>query len=422
MVERGIAQYNAGQYRQSVDTLMSALSGNANDPQIHYHLGNALCQVGDYVRALREYDLGYRLSRTGPIAYYCRQAIAGCRQKLDNIHSLNIIEHNNRRLPAVAMINPSIGSNTTRLHGNVHCPVGTYSHPGGVDQWPNGPPMAEYVKWLKTFNLCMQQVVHDRIRRIPHWETITGKCELYVTIDSHNRLRARVERSDTDEAVNQILLDAIKYLDGSNAIAYHFPMDGFHFYYGFIYPVPQLYGDFNSNRTTATLTNTRTSASVSQLAVGLGLTEYKFRAPAESSQLTGALGSGSVFGKLLTPKALKANQLRLIDFAPLGEITQKEVNGTVISRSAGGEVVEPQSRGEFLYRGLDLHVEPQASGKASLLAPLMEEAASDPAAKSVSGRLTNSGAGQEPVKADKATETGADSQSADKTGPGQSAN
>ncbi len=80
-LQKGVRQYNARQFTEAISTLMAAAQQDGRNPEIHYTLGNAFLQTGDSVRAVREYELGYSLAGTGPVAAYCRSALAGVRQR-----------------------------------------------------------------------------------------------------------------------------------------------------------------------------------------------------------------------------------------------------------------------------------------------------------------------------------------------------
>lgn len=80
-LQKGVRQYNARQFTEAISTLMAAAQQDGRNPEIHYNLGNAFLQTGDSVRAVREYELGYSLAGTGPVAAYCRSALAGVRQR-----------------------------------------------------------------------------------------------------------------------------------------------------------------------------------------------------------------------------------------------------------------------------------------------------------------------------------------------------
>lgn len=197
-LQKGVRQYNARQFSEAINTLMAAAQQDGRNPEVHYNLGNAFLQTGDSVRAVREYELGYSLAGTGPVAAYCRSALAGVRQR-----------------------NRSTTANTTYrtvaypgARSVIHCPVGTESHHEPVPKGKSGLSAEEWQVFRPYFEKHASGIEYKMIASmVPNWQNLTGISEMYLYIDRNRKLRARVFRCTTDEAVNAALLEAVRSLD-----------------------------------------------------------------------------------------------------------------------------------------------------------------------------------------------------------------
>lgn len=342
-LQKGVRQYNARQFTEAVSTLLAAAQLEPRNAEIHYNLGNAFLQTGDSVRAVREYELGYALAGTGPVASYCSSALAGIRQR-----------NRNSRTSTQYYRTVSNGMSRTAIR----CPVGTESHHDGVEKARTGLSSEEWSVWRvyydKAFRRLEMRVI---LSMVPNWENMTGISELYYYVDRHRKLRARVNRSTTDDAVNAALLEIVRNLDGSSAIDFPSSIraDSFNFYHGVdLGEVAQtLRQQGASTSTSATMTNT--SARLQQ--TGQAANQGKLQGAPASTAVNASLQStkvtadvaGKVIGKNNTE--LKATQQVLPP-----DMASQNVKGEVLpvppSQNVKGEVVpgapSQNARGEVL--------------------------------------------------------------------------
>lgn len=319
-LQKGVRQYNARQFTEAISTLMGALQQDGRNPEIHYNLGNAFLQTGDSVRAVREYELGYSLAGTGPVAAYCRSALAGVRQR-----NRSATANSTYRSVAYA------GS-----HSVIRCPVGTESHHEGVPKGKSGLSPDEWRIFRPYFEKRASGVEYKMIANmVPNWQNATGISEMYLYIDRNRKLRARVNRFTSDEAVNAALLEAARSLDGSSLI--DFPpgikAESFNFYHGVnlgdVVAALKLQG--TSTSTSVTMTNT--NANLRQL--GQSAAQGKLQTPAATTAVDASLQNtkitSDVAGKVISKNTteLKATQQVLPP-----DTAAQDVKGQVITDSA----------------------------------------------------------------------------------------
>jgi len=357
-LQQGIQQYNAGNYRSAAASLSVSIQMNPTIADTHYHLANCYMQLGDESKALREYQLGLQLARSGTISSYCSEAISRLQNRKGIAYS---------SLP----IGPRALS---QRRSSVHCPVGTESHPGGVDEHKERPPGNEFWTWEKYYRGTFERRLSKYTSRIPEFNSINGTCEIYMSIDRNHKLRGRVKRSANNEVINAIFLDIIRELDGSPEIAYKFSKDveGFNWTHGIhlATTLGRLRGVMTNADTTALLRNTNTNAS---------LMPNGQRGTQGVLNTTGVQASTvfeNVEGKIVSkkkklPAALKATPLSLPDLPAAQEVTgqmmKKDVNGQVMSGDVGGQIKSSEQAGK------------STSGKVL--------SADDPAQKDVSGQV-----------------------------------
>ena len=73
--DKGVAAYNAGEYREAIKLLGDAKATDFTNPLLHYYLANALLKLGAKESALKEYKLARDLQPDGQMADYCEAAI-----------------------------------------------------------------------------------------------------------------------------------------------------------------------------------------------------------------------------------------------------------------------------------------------------------------------------------------------------------
>ncbi len=339
-LEKGVRQYKAGQFKEALSTLMIAAQQDNRNPAVHYNLGNAFIQNGDSIRAVREYELGYSLAGTGPIANYCRSALAGVRQR-------------DRSSTRTSSYRDAAYSSS---RSSVRCPIGTESHHDGVQKAHSGLSSQEWLTWQAQFDRVIRRAEMRVIpRSVQDWQNMTGICELYYYVDRNRKLRARVNRSTTDDSVNAALLEVVRSLDGSSQI--EFPpiisVDSFNFYHGVNLGDVALALKRENPSTSATMTST--SANLRQ--TGVTGVQGKLPLPPTATDVSAALRStkitadvaGKVISKNNTQTEMKATQNILSPDPATQDVkgkvvidgAQKNVSGQITDTSTQGKT-EPQ--------------------------------------------------------------------------------
>lgn len=297
-LEKGTRQYNAQQYQEAVNTLNLAVKQNKSDGAAHYQLANALLQTGDRVAALREYELGYSLSKTGTIAVYCQKAI-------EQLH------------------HSSAASVQQSRYRSGRCPVGSTSHPDGVVTYPLALTAADGQEFIHRYDAAFKQEFQTVFpAMVPDWQDLTGTCMLHYSVDRKRQLRARVVSSDTDERINAACLEICRRLNGTQYCDFKGSPEiaGINFDHGVILKdmVAMLRGNAGS-----------LNVSANRIPPGLSGKQQSLQSSTEFK---------SVAGKLISKKkkkqpGMQAKQLSL----PENEI--KKVSGQVMTKNAEGHVL-----------------------------------------------------------------------------------
>ncbi|HEY9731553.1 MAG TPA: tetratricopeptide repeat protein [Drouetiella sp.] len=314
-------QYSARQFDQAVNTLTIAAHEDPKNAEVHYNLGNALLQTGDAVKATREYELGYALSGSGPIAAYCSTALAGIRQR----------NHNSRTSTTYYRTTTNGVSRTA-----IRCPVGTESHRDGVEKSHGGLSAEEWSVWRvyydKAFRRLEMKVI---LAMVPNWQSMTGISELYYYVDRNRKLRARVSRSTTDDAVNAALLEVVRNLDGSAAIEFPATIkaDSFNFYHGVDLGevALALRHQARSTSTTATMTNTNATLQQTGQAAAQGKLQIPPASTAVSATLQNSKVTADVAGKVI---GRNSTELKAVQEILPPETASQSVKGQVLMEPA----------------------------------------------------------------------------------------
>jgi len=302
-LQRGVRQYNARQFSEAVITLTAAAQQDPKNPEVHYNLANALLQTGDSVKAVREYELGYALAGSGPIATYCSSALAGIRQR----------NHNSRTSTQYYRTNYNGVSRTA-----IRCPIGTESHHDGVEKAHGGLSPEEWSVWRVYYDRAFRRLEMKVIlAMVPNWQNMTGISELYYYVDRNRKLRARVNRSTTDESVNAALLEVVRNLDGTSAIEFppNIKTDSFNFYHGVDLGevALALRQQGASTSTAAAITNTRAKLQQTAQSATQGKLSGTNTSTATDAALQSTKVTADVAGKVISKNTteLKATQQTL---------------------------------------------------------------------------------------------------------------
>lgn len=185
---------------------------------------------------------------------------------------------------------------------------------------------------------------------------MTGICELYYYVDRNRKLRARVNRSTTQDSVNAALLEVVRSLDGSSQI--EFPpiisVDSFNFYHGVNLGDVALALKRENPSTTATMTST--SANLRQ--TGMTGAQGKLQVPPVATDVSAALRNpkitsdvaGKVISKNNTQTEMKATQNVLppdpatqdVKGKVVNDRAQKNVSGQITDTSTQGKIEPPK--------------------------------------------------------------------------------
>lgn len=329
-LQKGVRQYNARQFTDAISTLMVAAQQDGRNPEVHYNLGNAFLQTGDSVRAVREYELGYSLAGTGPVAAYCRSALAGVRQR--NRSSMANTTYRTTAYPGARSV--------------IHCPVGTESHHEPVPKGKSGLSPEEWQVFRPYFEKHASGVEYKMIANmVPNWQNLTGLSEMYLYIDRNRKLRARIFRCTTDEGVSAALLEAVRSLDGSSLIDFprEIKAESFNFYHGV--PMGTVVAALKQQgvSTSTSMTMTNTNANLRQT------------------------GQSAAQGTLQTPAATTAVNASLQNTKVTADVAGKVIGKNTTELKATQQVLPPDTAAQDV--------------KGQVL--------TDPAQKSVSGQLTD---------------------------------
>jgi len=75
VLQRGIKEYNAGNYNKALGLLGEAESAEFDNPVLHYYMANTLAHVDQKVKAIKEYKIALAIQPNGQLATYCHNAL-----------------------------------------------------------------------------------------------------------------------------------------------------------------------------------------------------------------------------------------------------------------------------------------------------------------------------------------------------------
>ncbi len=193
---------------------------------------------------------------------------------------------------------------------------------------------------------------------VPNWQNATGISEMYLYIDRNRKLRARVNRFTSDEAVNAALLEAARSLDGSSLI--EFPpgikAESFNFYHGVDLGQVVAALKMQGTSTSTSVTMTNTNANLRQ--TGQSAAQGKLQTPATTTAVNASLQNtkvtADVAGKVISRNTteLKATQQVLppdtaahdVKGQIITDTAQKAVSGQLTDTSTQAKIEPPSPK------------------------------------------------------------------------------
>lgn len=215
-LNRGIAEYSAGQYNQAVNSLSLAASKNESSDLAHYYLANSLLRIGHKARALQEYEKACNASQTAEMYRNCAQVLKAYNQAVPPPPPL--VQHPRRRsvldqyqtssLDRINALAEQKSDGKTRFAD---------SHRDGLEVFrcsPEGSPelKAAWDQWIENYRLTFGSTLGPRVRAA-HIGKLSGSALMVFSVDKNRRLRGRIVRSDAPVMFNYFLLETTRRID-----------------------------------------------------------------------------------------------------------------------------------------------------------------------------------------------------------------
>lgn len=251
LLDQGIKQYSAGQYKQAVTTLRQAIGQESSSDVAHYYLANALMSAGNRTEAALEYKRAFMLARSESMANNCRRALKGLNVALPRMDS----EDMTTRSARANMTPYSVASvdALSELAGKAaNSPKILESHRDGVMQFKTAPETTpdlsvKWDKWIEDFRLEFNTSLYRMMG--PAFSASYGKVKMIFSVDSRGKLRGRILESTAPFFYEYYLLATVRKLDGAPVLA--FPsgssIPGYNFTMGWTNGPPKR--QFNRNTT-----------------------------------------------------------------------------------------------------------------------------------------------------------------------------
>ena len=215
-LNRGIAEYSAGQYNQAVNSLSLAASKNESSDLAHYYLANSLLRIGHKARALQEYEKACNASQTAEMYRNCAQVLKAYNLALPPPPPL--AQHPRRRsvldqyqtssLDRINALAEQKSDGKTRFAD---------SHRDGLEVFrcsPEGSPelKAAWDQWIENYRLTFGSTLGPRVRAAKIGK-LSGSALMVFSVDKNRRLRGRIVRSDAPVMFNYFLLETTRRID-----------------------------------------------------------------------------------------------------------------------------------------------------------------------------------------------------------------
>jgi len=215
-LNRGIAEYSAGQYNQAVNSLSLAASKNESSDLAHYYLANSLLRIGHKARALQEYEKACNASQTAEMYRNCAQVLKA--YNLAVPPSPPLAQHPRRRsvldqyqtssLDRINALAEQKSDGKTRFAD---------SHRDGLEVFrcsPEGSPelKAAWDQWIENYRLTFGSTLGPRVRAA-NIGKLSGSALMVFSVDKNRRLRGRIVRSDAPVMFNYFLLETTRRID-----------------------------------------------------------------------------------------------------------------------------------------------------------------------------------------------------------------
>lgn len=215
-LNRGIAEYSAGQYNQAVNSLSLAANKNESSDLAHYYLANSLLRIGHKARALQEYEKACNASQTAEMYRNCAQVLKAYNQVVPPPPPL--VLHPRRR----AMLEQYQTSSLDRINALAEQKSDgktrfADSHRDGLEVFrcsPEGSPelKAAWDQWIENYRLTFGSTLGPRVRAA-HIGKLSGSALMVFSVDRNRRLRGRIVRSDAPVMFNYFLLETTRRID-----------------------------------------------------------------------------------------------------------------------------------------------------------------------------------------------------------------
>lgn len=215
-LNRGIAEYSAGQYNQAVSSLSLAASKNEGSDLAHYYLANSLLRIGHKARALQEYEKACNASQTAEMYRNCGQVLKAYNVAVPPPPPMG---HPMRRRSVLDQYQVSSLDRINSLAEQKSDGKMKFadSHRDGLEVFRCSPEgsaelKAAWDQWIEKYRLTFGSTLGPRVRAA-NIGKLSGSALMVFSVDRNRRLRGRIVKSDAPVLFNYFLLETTRRID-----------------------------------------------------------------------------------------------------------------------------------------------------------------------------------------------------------------
>ncbi len=215
-LNRGIAEYSAGQYNQAVSSLSLAASKNEGSDLAHYYLANSLLRIGHKARALQEYEKACNASQTAEMYRNCAQVLKAYNVAVPPPPPMG---HPMRRRSVLDQYQVSSLDRINSLAEQKSDGKMKFadSHRDGLEVFRCSPEgsaelKAAWDQWIEKYRLTFGSTLGPRVRAA-NIGKLSGSALMVFSVDRNRRLRGRIVKSDAPVLFNYFLLETTRRID-----------------------------------------------------------------------------------------------------------------------------------------------------------------------------------------------------------------
>lgn len=215
-LNRGIAEYTAGQYNQAVNSLSLATSKNEQSDLAHYYLANSLLRIGHKARALQEYEKACNASQSAEMYRNCAQVLKAYNasvpppppSSLPRKRRSVLDQYQVSSLDRINALAEQKNDGKTRFAD---------SHSDGLEVFRCSPEGSGELKgawdqWIERYRLTFGSTLGPRVRAA-NIGKLSGRALMVFSVDKNRRLRGRIVKSDAPVLFNYFLLETTRRID-----------------------------------------------------------------------------------------------------------------------------------------------------------------------------------------------------------------